>query len=129
MSEKPEERRTRPFADFLAEHNRGAGHTKASELMQEVVGAVRDTGKKGVLTIKVMIEPLKNQEDTLLTVIEVDAKLPVNPPKAAVFYADEDNNLQRNDPNQLQFDGLREIEPQKSLRDLSDDALTAEDAR
>jgi hypothetical protein len=118
------ERRTRPFADFLAEHNRGAGHTRASEELQRVVTAVRDTGKKGVLTVKVSVEPMKNAPDTLLTTVVVDAKVPEDAPKAAVFYADEDGNLTRTDPNQLQFDGLREVD-QPTLRDTDAAAAKA----
>lgn len=105
------ERRVRPFADFLLEHNKGAAHTKAGELMQEVVQAVIDTGKKGTVILRVHVEPMKNTADTLLTTVIAEAKVPANPPKAAVFYADEDGNLSRTDPNQLQFDGLKEVEP------------------
>lgn len=112
MAETTEEepRRTRPFADFLAEHNHGAGHSKASEALQRVVGAVVDTGKKGSVTLQVNVEPMKNAPDTLLTTIVVTEKVPTDPPKAAVFYADGDGNLTRTDPNQLQFEGLKEVD-------------------
>lgn len=113
MSDQPTEaddRRVRPFADFLLEHRSGAAHTRAGELLQEVVGAVLDTGKKGSVTLTVSIEQMKNAPDTLLTTINVTSKVPVEAPKAAVFYADRDRNLQRTDPNQLQFEGLKEVE-------------------
>ena len=108
--EKGEGRRTRPFADFLAEHNNGHGHAKSSELLQELVSAVVDTGKKGTMTITVSIEPMKNAENgTLLTQVTATAKIPTLPVKAAIFYADEDNNLVRQDPRQLTFDSLKEV--------------------
>lgn len=111
MSKDQEEpRRVRPFADFLIEHNRGAGHTKAGEALQRVVGAVLETGKKGSVTLQVTVEPMKNAPDTLLTTVVVNEKVPVDPPKAAVFYADDDGNLTRKDPNQLDFDSLKEVE-------------------
>lgn len=107
--EKDTDTTTRPFADFLAEHNKGAGHRQASEALQRLVGAVVDTGRKGSVTIKVDVEPMKNgEEHTVLTTVHVAEKIPVIPPKAAVFYADGENNLRRSDPRQLTFDSLKE---------------------
>lgn len=108
-TDEAEGRRTRPFADFLADHNRGAGHREAGELLQELVGAVLDTGKKGSVTLTVSVEPMKGTADTLLTTVKVTSKIPQEPEKAAVFYADDERNLVRNDPNQLQFDSLKEV--------------------
>lgn len=101
--------RTRPFADFLQEHNNGQGHRKAGEALQRLVGAVVDTGKKGTMTVKVTVEPMKGAPDTMVTTVVVDEKLPVLAPKGAVFYADGDNNLTRQDPNQPTFEGLRDV--------------------
>lgn len=103
---------TRPFADFLAEHNKGAGHRQASEALQRLVGAVVDTGRKGSITIKVDVEPMKNaDEHTVMTTVLVAEKIPAIPPKAAVFYADAEHNLRREDPRQLAFDSLKEAAP------------------
>jgi hypothetical protein len=104
-----EERRVRPFADFLTDHNNGAGHRQAGEALQRLVSAVVETGKKGTVTVKVSVEQMKGAEGTLVTHVEVAEKLPVNPPKGAVFYADEDGNLTRTDPNQPVISGLREV--------------------
>lgn len=115
MAEKKDEeqgdgRRTRPFADFLQEHNNGVGHRQAGEALQRLVGAVLDTGKKGSVTLTVQVEPMKGAPDTMVTVVEVKEKLPVNPPKGAVFYADDDHNLTRRDPNQPTLGGpLRDL--------------------
>lgn len=107
---KEQERRTRPFADFLQEHNNGAGHRQAGEALQRLVGAVLDTGKKGTVSLTVTVEPMKGAPDTLVTVVDVKEKLPVNPPKGAVFYADGDHNLTRTDPNQPTLGGpLRDL--------------------
>lgn len=113
MSEEKKEdgRTTRPFADFLADHNAGQGHRKAGETLQDLVAAVVDTGKKGSMTVTITVEPMKNAQDgTLLTHIAVASKIPTLPEKAAIFYADTENNLRRTDPRQLSFDSLREVE-------------------
>lgn len=110
-------RRTRPFADFLADHNNGHGHREAGELLQELVGAVLDTGKKGSVTLTVGVEPMKGSPDTLLTTVVVTSKIPKEPARAAVFYADDERNLQRTDPNQLQFESLKEAPAGPELRE------------
>jgi hypothetical protein len=100
----PESEGPTPFSQFLHEHNRGAGHTRASEALQALVSAVLDTGKKGSVTVTVSVEPMKGNPDAMLTTIDVKEKLPVNASKPAVFYADDDGNLSRTDPGQLQLD-------------------------
>ncbi len=101
--------RTRPFADFLADHNGGQGHRQAGEALQRLVAAVLDTGKKGTVTLKVTVGTMDGADNTLVTTIEVAEKLPAVAPKPQVFYADDDNNLTRSDPNQLVFDSLKEV--------------------
>lgn len=97
----------RPFADFLAEHNNGQATREASELLHELVAAVRDTGKKGTLTVKVSLSAM--DEDTLVAVVESSVAAPKQPSKSAVYFATGDGNLSREDPNQLQFDSLKEV--------------------
>lgn len=122
-----EGKRTRPFADFLNEHNGGEGHREASEKIQEVVQAVIDTGKAGSVTLKVDVAPMKGAEDgTLMIAVNVAAKVPVTPSKAAVFYADDDNNLTRTDPKQLTFEGLREVEGPGEVREVAAPAAVRE---
>ncbi len=120
------ERRTRPIADFLAEHNKGAGAREASEQLQALVAAVQETGKKGTVTITVSVAPMKGGDNSvLITSVNVAAKLPVVEPKPAVFYADDDGNLVRNDPNQLTFEGLKEVPAPDSGVELKDAARPA----
>ena len=111
MPDQPtDERRTRPFADFLADHNRGAQHTEVSQALQDVVGAVVDTGKKGSVTLTVNVEPMKSAETgTLLTTVVVSSKVPTIPARGAVFYADAENNLVREDPRQPELSGLKDV--------------------
>lgn len=109
MAETPVEKETRPFADFLNDHNRGAEHRKAGEALQRLAGAVAATGKKGSVTVKVDVEPMKGTEGTMVTTVTVTEKLPVEPAKSAVFYTDANDNLIRTDPRQLAFEGLKDV--------------------
>ncbi len=127
-STNPAERRTRPFADFLAEHNKGSGARQAGEALQALVAAVQDTGKKGFVTVKVDVAPMKNADGMLITTVTVATKLPTVEPKPAVFYADDDSNLVRSDPRQLTFDSLKEVpaDPRPELREASRPAAGGE---
>ena len=97
----------RPFAAFLAEHNNGAAANKASEELHALVAAVRDTGKKGTLTLKISLSAM--DDTTLVALVDVVSAPPKHPEKSAVYFATKDGNLSREDPNQLKFDQLKEV--------------------
>jgi len=101
----------RPFAELLTTLDHGAAHAEASRVLHDVVTAVRDTGKPGSVTIQISLKPLKGSTDQLVIAAQVGSKLPKSEPSAAVFFLDDDGNLSRHDPRQLQIDGLRVVEP------------------
>ena len=100
----------RPFADALLELSKGQTHTELSDGLHELIARVRDTGKKGTLTLVITVSRMKNAtEKTLVVTDDVRLKLPALDRSASVFYADADGNLTRNDPDQLSFETLREV--------------------
>ena len=81
-----------------------AGGQTAVELHQhfrDLIGAVRTTGKKGSLTLTLVVKPGPNASSTQLLIEDAVA---VKPPKVgrdvSVFFADDHNLLSRNDPRQ-----------------------------
>lgn len=100
---------TRPFGDWLREQNRGRTHDELSDALFDLVARVKDTGKKGTLTLVINVEPLKGQEDMLTVSDEIKLKLPEHDRGASIFYQGDDGNLQRDDPNQPTFESLREV--------------------
>jgi hypothetical protein len=107
---KLDETQTRPFAAVLQELHKGNVHAELSQLLHELVAAVRDTGKKGTLTVKLDVKPIKpGQVDTL----EVTATVTANPPRVdtptTVFFTDQTGNLTREDPDRANQLPLREI--------------------
>jgi hypothetical protein len=101
----------RPFAELLTILDRGAAHAEASRALHDLVAAVRDTGKKGSMSVALVLSPLKGSHDQLVVAAQVTAKPPKSEPAAAIFYADDDGNLTRHDPRQLEIDGVRVVEP------------------
>lgn len=106
-----EARRIRPFADWLREQSGGETHEELGEGLSDLIAKVRDTGKAGKLTFTVQIKPLKDDLNVLIVTDEITLKLPEHDRKGSMFYADDENNLVRNDPRQMSFDSLREVAP------------------
>lgn len=88
---------------FIATIEELSGGTLQADLarnLNELVGMVRATSKKGSLTLKLIVAPSKGSE----LAVTIEPSLVVAPPKVereiTVFYADDANNLSRNDPRQ-----------------------------
>lgn len=90
----------RPFRDFLGEHARGKTHDRLSDALQELVQAVADTGKKGEMTIKVVMKPAGEQGAFSVTVDPV-LKLPKDAAAESLFFVTPDNNLTKQSPQQI----------------------------
>jgi len=111
----------RPFSDWLREQSSGHTHDELGEGLHDLIARVRDTGKKGTLQLTVTVEPMKENERMLILKDEIRLKLPEHDRKASIFYADANGNLVRNDPNQIEFDFLKEVPPPPGV-----DAATGE---
>ncbi|MEU3162928.1 hypothetical protein [Streptosporangium sp. NPDC006930] len=109
MTDTPEGQ-VRPFAAVLQDIRNGQISDHAAISMQQLVAAVREHGKKGTLTLTICVEPMKNNPDALAVSAEVTLKAPREAPKAAIFFADNDGNLLRDDPRQIALPGLRRVD-------------------
>ncbi|MFW6598141.1 hypothetical protein ACQBAU_16200 [Propionibacteriaceae bacterium Y2011] len=105
MTTQPEPGQTRPFADWIREYNRGQLHDEISHALQELATAVKDHQKAGTITVTVKIEPLKDNSDVLKVSDKVTTKVPQPDRKAAIYFADADGNLRRDNPNQPSIPG------------------------
>lgn len=101
----------RPFSDFIREQNRGRTHDELSDGLRDLVARVEDTGKKGTISLVITVEPLKGNEACLTVSDEIKLKLPEHDRGSSIFFRGTDGNLQRDDPNQITFDFLREVTP------------------
>ena len=102
--------RVRPFADFLREQAKGATHEGLSEGLRDLVARVMDTGKGGSISLKITVEPMKGSKGSALVVTdEIKLRLPEHDRQSSLFFSDREGNLVREDPNQLAFDTLREV--------------------
>lgn len=101
----------RPIFDVLSQIKGGAAIHDAAKDLNELVRAVKATGKAGSLTIKLTVEPDKT-DDTVCTIQpDVTLKLPKKARAKGIFYIDDKTgDLTREDPRQLELLKEREAE-------------------
>jgi hypothetical protein len=106
-----DERQTVPFADTLQKLQRGKTARELALAMQDLTGAVMDTGRAGSITLT-----LKVSKSKAGGMVEISDSWSVKAPKpdreVSMFFVDDDHNLHRQDPRQgeLEF-GVRVAEP------------------
>lgn len=104
--------RIRPALDVLAELRRGKAQNELSEALHELLAACADTGKKGELILRIIVDPKKVGEYETPRV-EISDQITVKRPRRSVmpstFYLTDDANPVRRDPNQEEFASLREV--------------------
>jgi hypothetical protein len=100
----------RPLAAVLQDLKHGAVLDQASTELQQLVAAVTDTRKKGKLVVEITVEPMKNDDVALTVTAGVKVTRPPAPANSAIFFADDDHNLVRDDPRQAALPGLRRVD-------------------
>lgn len=90
------------FLAFLATTNKGRTATELTKQLQELVEAIRETGKGGTLTYKLTVTPSSkaNLDDTVIVKDQITVKKPVADRPESTFFIDEADNLVRNHPRQ-----------------------------
>lgn len=89
---------------LLVQHQKGIAHAKMSEELRDAVAAVKEHGKPAEVTIKIKIAPVKGNSRVLQTFVSSTANIPKPAPTPAIYFADDDGGLHRNDPEQREFD-------------------------
>lgn len=101
----------RPFSDFLREHGAGRTHDELSEALHDLIRKVKDTGKKGSVSLAIVVEPVKKDDRLVIVSDKITLRMPEHDRPSAMWFTDRNGNLTRSDPDQLVFDSLREVPP------------------
>ena len=104
----------RPFTDVLREERGGRVVDTISEELEQIIKAVRHTGKAGALTLKMTIKPRDEDGEQVNIAFAITPKVPQAPVPEAVFFTTLDGDLLRDDRNQ------REIFKAADLGDAAD---------
>ncbi|MGW5514645.1 hypothetical protein [Nocardia africana] len=110
-SDAGEEKAARPFADFVRELRGGAVHDELTEALHNLIAAVESTRKKGKVTFSIELAYEKGTQ-TLAVKDVVVAAIPKPDRAKTLWFVDREGNLTRNDPNQLQFSGIKIVTPE-----------------
>lgn len=103
-----------PFSQQMAFFNKGMLDSEVTEMLAELVKAVRDTGKKGSLTLTINVSMLNRRDENAMKITpNIKSKLPVLERADTIMYSTYDGALLRNDPDQPSLD-LREVQTQQT---------------
>lgn len=106
------------FAEVLQQLGGGQVYQTCGDVLTEIVLAVQETRKMGVLTLRLTIKP--NGEFGVMIADEVKAKVPERARGETLFFMNSAGHLMRNDPRQEQLP-LRRIEAaMQPLRTVTD---------
>lgn len=98
------------FLRTLQTHQKGKVITDVSEAIRHVTEAVREHSKPGKVILTMTVYPAtKGHESALGFECDVVERIPRGEPYAGLFFADDQNNLVRDNPNQEPLPALRSI--------------------
>lgn len=114
--------RLRTLTALMEANERRCGTIEeATQLLHQVMTRVRQTGKKGTLTLKFEIAADKNDENALTVSCTPTANIPTPDRKKAVVFHDLDNlSFTKTDPRQLELLAEQEAEKQEREKELAE---------
>mgnify|MGYP001557965720 CR=1 FL=1 len=95
------------LSEWIADHARGQLDREAGQAIDTVAQAVMLLDKGGTVTVALRLEKTGGR---LLVAGKVAAKAPEADPEAGLYYLG-DHGLSKDDPHQLRFDDMRELNP------------------
>ncbi len=98
----------KPFTDTLMALRFGTLSDDLTEELNRLTSRCADTGKAGSLTLILKLKPGKGGQIEVSD--EIKTKLPQDEKGSSIMFATPEGNLQREDPRQLQIDGLRTVD-------------------
>lgn len=99
-----------PFSQQLAFINKGTLDDELSEGLATVIKAVRETGKKGAITLTLNCQMLNTRDENTMKITPVvKLSTPELDRADTIMFSTADGDLMRDDPSQVQMD-LKVIE-------------------
>ena len=98
----------RTFTDTIGALRFGTLSDELTDKLRDLVATCAATGRNGALTLTLQLKPGKGGQIEVFD--EIKVKLPKEEKGSSLMFATPENNLQREDPRQLQLDGLRTVD-------------------
>ena len=102
----------RAFALLMQDIRDGRTHSEMTASMDELLQAVRNTGKAGTITLEIKVKPASrgSEVDKVMITDKITVKAPKPERGDDFFWVTDDNGLSRNHPRQQNLD-LRSATP------------------
>jgi hypothetical protein len=98
----------KPFTDTLNHMRFGTLSEDLTKALHELTQKCADTGRSGKLTLELQLKPGKGGQIEVFDDIRV--KLPKEERGSTILFATPEGNLTREDPRQMQIEGLRTVD-------------------
>jgi hypothetical protein len=116
--------RTDLFSYALNQMRNGKAQEEASEKLNELINACRETGTKGKITLEIEVRPDKGDSGQYFLRPSIKIKKPLFAVSDTIFWGTPDGNLQRTDPAQGDLD-LKIVETKPAPTKLIDEPQPA----
>lgn len=101
-----QQRTQRAFALFMQDIRDGRTHSELTAALDELLAAVRNTGKAGSISLEIKVKPASrgSEVDKVVITDKVTSKIPKPERGDDFFWVTDDNTLSRNHPRQHALD-------------------------
>jgi hypothetical protein len=103
------------ITDIMSQIRGGYALNEAGKKLQELVSAVRATGKKGKVCLTIEVEPDKTDERIIKMKPSIQAKIPEKGFSEGIMFVGPDGRLTREDPAQLELLAERDRDNVRSM--------------
>lgn len=97
------------FSQTVESLRYGTLHDDLTDSINQLTEAVTRTGKTGTLTLSIKLKPTNNSGQ-IEVIDDIKLGLPKENKGTSIMFATPENNLQREDPRQLNIEGLRTVD-------------------
>lgn len=104
----------KPFNDTLVQLRFGELHSELTDAINEIVHKVASTQKAGKLTLTLAFKAGKGGQIEIVD--EMKVTLPKEEKGSTIMFATPEGNLQRQDPRQQTFEGIRSVDQELQAR-------------
>lgn len=98
----------RPFTDTIHALRFGTLADDLTNELNKLVSICDNTGKQGELTLKLKLKPGKGGQMEIID--DITVKAPKEEKGTSIFFATPEGNLTREDPRQMNIEGLRSLD-------------------
>ena len=106
----------RTFTQTVESLRFGTLSDELTDSMRDLVAACATTGRAGKLTLELTLKPGKGGQIEVFD--DVKVKLPKSEKGSSLMWATLENNLARNDPRQMEIEGLRRVDTSPGAEQL-----------